>query len=382
MLRALRERSSLGFYEIQPVEVTSMREGELIILLGAGASVDAGIPASGQMITKLEELLETDQSWGDYRQLYHFVKASLISSEVMKGRAPSTPDIERVVNTLSELEKNTGCALYPFISGWHQRLVELAGREFDAVKKFRSLILNRLRDWISLQSYSTTRYYEAFYRLREELKFAIRIFSLNYDLCLEKNAGVRELELGFDLKSEEWDFRRFESRDETGPDVYLYKLHGSIDWYRDGDHGNILKLSAAPQASPDLIFGTDYKMQYIDPYLFYAYELRRYSLESRVILAIGYSFRDDHINGIIAQALQNDRDRVLIAVSPTASKELAALKGVSAQCRAFDETAKDFLNALNIQSLEERAGIREADPLFDEEAVAVSEPAGQGASHD
>ena len=30
-------------------------------------------------------------------------------------------------------------------------------------------------------------------------------------------------------------------------------------------------------------------MQYIDPYLFYAYELRRYSLEAKII-AIGYSF--------------------------------------------------------------------------------------------
>jgi hypothetical protein len=334
------------------------------------------------MITKLEGLLESDQGWKDYRQLYHFVKASLISSEVMKGRTPSNPDIERVVNTLTELEKNTECGLYPFMSGWHQRLVELAGRDFEDVKRFRSLIFNRLRDWISLQNYSTTRYYEAFYRLREELKFAIRIFSLNYDLCLEKNAGVRELELGFDSESEAWDFKRFESRDETGPDIYLYKLHGSIDWYRDKDDGNTLKHSAAPHASPDLIFGTDYKMQYIDPYLFFAYEFRRYSLESRVILAIGYSFRDDHINGIIAQALQKKRDRVLMAVSPTASEDVAALKGVSAQCRPFDETAKDFLNALNIQSLEERAGIREADPLFDEEAVAVSEPVIQDASHD
>lgn len=57
-----------------------MREGELIILLGAGASVDAGIPASGQMITRVEELLNSDKEWADYRQLYQFIKASLISS--------------------------------------------------------------------------------------------------------------------------------------------------------------------------------------------------------------------------------------------------------------------------------------------------------------
>jgi SIR2-like domain len=179
--------------------------------------------------------------------------------------------------------------------------------------------------------------------------------------------------LGFDPKSETWDFRRFESREETSPDIYLYKLHGSIDWYRDKDQGNILKLSAAPHASPDLIFGTDYKMQYIDPYLFYAYEFRRYSLESRVILAIGYSFRDDHINGIIAQALQNNPNRILLAVSPSASKDLVTLEAVKAQCLFFDQTAATFLNTIDISSLEEQVGIREADTLFEEEAIMTSE---------
>lgn len=354
-----------------------MREGELIILLGAGTSVEAGIPASRQMIAEVETLLDSDQTWKSYRQLYQFVKASLIGAEVMRGKAVSEPDIERVVNTLSELAKNTECALYPFMSGWHQRLIELAGNDFKEVKAFRSLILHRLRDWISLESYSKTRYYEAFFKLREELKFAIRVFSLNYDLCLENNTNGRELEVGFDPQSEVWDFRRFESREETAPDIYLYKLHGSINWYRDRSQGNILKISAAPHASPDLIFGTDYKMQYIDPYLFYAYELRRFSLESKVILAIGYSFRDDHINGIIAQALQNDPARVLIAVSPNASKDVVAVKEVSTQCRAIDKTAAAFLTGVTIKSLEETAGIRETDPLFDE---APSNSIGDGSA--
>lgn len=347
-----------------------MREGELIVLLGAGASVDAGIPASHQMITEVEKFLKEDKGWETYRRLYQFVKASLIGADVMQGRPYFEPDIERLVNTLTELAKNTECNLYPFIGGWHQRLIELAGRDFKEVKDFRSKILHQLRDWISLDSYATTRYYEAFFRLRDELKFAIRVFSLNYDLCFEKNAQGRELELGFDPRSEVWDFRRFESREETSPDIYLYKLHGSIDWYRDKGQGGVLKLSAAPHASADLIFGTDYKMQYIDPYLFYAYEFRRFSLESKVILAIGYSFRDDHINGIIRQALQNDPNRVLIAVSPMAAECISSMEAVSAQCHAVPKTAATFLNAISIKEIEEVAGIGEADPLFDEDATA------------
>jgi hypothetical protein len=43
-----------------------MREGDLIILLGAGSSVEAGIPASSEMVTKVESLLQHDQHWKPY----------------------------------------------------------------------------------------------------------------------------------------------------------------------------------------------------------------------------------------------------------------------------------------------------------------------------
>jgi hypothetical protein len=318
------------------------------------------------MVAKVEDLLQGDEHWKRFRDLYQCIKASLIAADVMKGRPCATPDIERLVNTLAELEKNTDCTLYPFISGWHQRVLTLAGEDFNHVKAFRRLIVKQLRDWIAINSYARSDYYEGFYRLRDELNFAVRIFSLNYDLCLERWAGDRPLEMGFDRERESWDFRRFESRDEEAPHVYLYKLHGSITWYRDRVEGNILKLSETPQSEPDLIFGTDYKMQYIDPYLFYAYELRRYSLEAKVILTIGYSFHDEHINGIITQALQNDRNRVLLAISPDATTAVQQLGTAGAQYRGHNETAAEFLRDVTIARLEELAGIPKVGMPFTE----------------
>ncbi len=314
-----------------------MREGDLITLLGAGCSVEAGIPASSQMVTSVEKLLQADDGWKPHSALYQWIKASLVGADVIKGKAYAQPDIERIVNTLSELEKNTDCTLYPFISGWHQRVCELAGRDFENIKTFRRLIVKQLRDWIAINSYARADYYEGFYRIRDELNFAIRIFSLNYDLCLEYNAKDRPLEIGFERSTETWDFRRFEAREEVSPHIFLYKLHGSITWYRDKQQGNILKLAASPHPEPDLIFGTDYKMQYIDPYLFYAYELRRYSLESKIILTVGYSFRDEHINGIIMQALRHDPHRVLVAVSPDASEAIKQLGHSGPQYRPVDQ---------------------------------------------
>lgn len=64
-----------------------------------------------------------------------------------------------------------------------------------------------------------------------------------------------------------------------------------------------------------LIFGTSYKLQYVDPFLFLAYELRRWTLDAaRLIVCIGYGFDDDHINGILQQSLRQNRERKLLAV--------------------------------------------------------------------
>ena len=65
----------------------------------------------------------------------------------------------------------------------------------------------------------------------------------------------------------------------------------------------------------DLIFGRDFKLEAADPYLFYAYELRRHSLETRLIVCIGYGFGDPHINKILTQSLQRDEARRLLVIA-------------------------------------------------------------------
>jgi hypothetical protein len=97
----------------------------------------------------------------------------------------------------------------------------------------------------------------------------------------------------------------------------LYKLHGSTDWHYEND---ILTFSDEPGAIDNkdaaIIFGSTYKLQYRDPFLFLAYEFRKWTLASRIIIAVGYGFGDEHINRIILQALKHDQGRVLLSVNP------------------------------------------------------------------
>ncbi len=55
----------------------NFRQNDIIFLLGAGASVDAGVPTSFTMIQQVEALLKEDEEWKQYKKLYDFVKSSI-----------------------------------------------------------------------------------------------------------------------------------------------------------------------------------------------------------------------------------------------------------------------------------------------------------------
>ena len=139
-------------------------------------------------------------------------------------------------------------------------------------------------------------------------------FTLNYDKLIEENLKKdMVIERGFDPATREWNYKLFSPTDEE-PDIYLYKLHGSVDWEREKQTQIVKETDSIPN-TPELIFGVQYKMQYIDPYLFLFSEFRHYSLQTKLLVTIGYSFSDEHINSIISQALLNSRDTKLYVVT-------------------------------------------------------------------
>ena len=337
------------------------RENEIIVLLGAGCSADAGIITSKDMVKEVEQLLGK-QDWAKFRELFNYAKSSINYADGIKGKFSDSVDIERLVNVLAELEKKDSCILFPFIGGWDPKLVEIAGYKFEIVTEFREKIVNQLSKWVTLDDDRMASYFTKFYELATEYNYSLRVFSLNYDLCLEKHIPQgMQLERGFDQALRTWDWRRFEPREEYQPNIYLYKLHGSLDWEREEEKGNIIREVDKIPDSPDLIFGVDYKLQYIDPYLFYAYEFRKYSLESKVILVIGYSFNDEHINGILRQAISSLDTRKLYVVDLTVTKEdvesrLPWKDEKQRQIIVKNCKAKEFLEGIDLATLENNVG--------------------------
>ena len=299
---------------------TMFKNNEIIVLLGAGASVEAGIPDSNEMVHKIEHLVSNDSDtdidrWRDFRDLYNYIRSSIFYADGLDGIfGDNVPfNIERLVNILDELHKKERHALYPFVGAWNPKLLDVAGNEFEKVRDFRSAIIRILRNkWVVLPQRESATYYAGLLKFQKEYEYPLRVFSLNYDLCVEETCGYEKVQRGF--SDRKWDWRLFDETSDDPVPLLLYKLHGSVDWNFDED-GRVT-YSDTPSTIRDeevaLIFGTSYKLQYVDPFLFLAYELRRWTLDAaRVIVCIGYGFNDDHINGILQQSLRQNHQQPL-----------------------------------------------------------------------
>jgi hypothetical protein len=273
------------------------------------------------MIHDIEQRLPI-HDWAGFRDLYHQIKSGIFYAAGIRGRFNSDVpyNIETLVNTLYELERNEDHPIYPFVAAWNSRLLAHAGDNFGRVREFRKRIVSELQTWVQPETHSRDDYYQGLQRLQRELQFPLRVFSLNYDCCVEHlSRDGFVVETGFGANHDQpWEWKRFDETEgiPIRAQIYLYKMHGSIDWKRD-DAGNLVRVRYSGRnidpTQLQVIFGRDFKLEAADPYLFYAFEFRRCTLDATVIVVIGYGFGDEHINKMLAQAFRRDpRKRLLV----------------------------------------------------------------------
>jgi hypothetical protein len=278
-------------------------------------------------------------------------------------------NIETLVNTLLELERNEEHPLYPFIAAWNSRFVALAGPDFSQVRDFRRLILAELKGWMCPEDESKSTYYQKLITLQQELTHPLQIFSLNYDLCVEGlNQTDFHVETGFPDYGPAhcWDWERFEDSNNVLPQIYLYKLHGSINWKRHSETKKLFSVRQIETVDADkmeVIFGRDFKLEAGDPYLFFLYQFRELTLGAKLIAAIGYGFGDGHINKMLAQSLRSDSQRRLLVVQRCVDADMANRKKVEVatllelgedlrnQVVIMQGTAKEFLETQELSKV-------------------------------
>jgi SIR2-like domain len=297
----------------------NFRANEIIFLLGAGASIEAEIPGSIEMIRDIENFIKTKNDWEEFSKLYNYIKSSIYHGEGINGRFDREVNynIEKLANTLSEIDKKEEHIIYPFVASWDKRLSELAGHDFGNISKFKQKILVQLQTWICRDEYNKASYYKKMMEFRDDYQFPLRIFTLNYDLCIEETCTHSKIETGFDDRSI-LDLSRFntDEGEQGNIDIFLYKLHGSINWYEEsGD----VKCTRSPRGishdKMEIIFGTTQKFRYKEPYLTALTSFKVFTSTSKLIVVIGYSFADEHINYILKNTLSLNSDTKILVVS-------------------------------------------------------------------
>lgn len=334
-----------------------------IFLLGAGASFDAKIPISSQMIDNVESLIKTNKDWKDYQDLYYCIKSGIINAAGILGNfSDNIVNIETLVNTMDELLKSYEHPLYPFIGSWIPRLTEVCGDKFINIRRLKSLIVKELcNTWTKCEYQEYSDYYKGFLRLQQEMNFPLSIFSLNYDMCLENTIGKEKVQRGFN-KRHEWEWQIFDDENNIEEPILLYKLHGSMDW-KKLKTGTVQESNNVSPEDTAIIFGTSYKLQYIDPFLYLVNMLRKKTLDKRTenIICVGYSFNDEHINGIISQAMKTNLTQRIISISPVKENEeelericsrLSLDKEEKNRILAVNDSAKNWLDNVSCNVIE------------------------------
>jgi hypothetical protein len=164
-----------------------------------------------------------------------------------------------------------------------------------------------------------------------------RVFTTNYDLCLELAAKEKRMPIldGFDLITPrtfdgrwfDYDFVRRSTR-EGAPDYlesvfHLYKLHGSVDWHRSSDG-----IFRDPETkTPYLIYPRDEKFaqSFEQPFL---EMMSRFQTALRekdtALILVGFGFNDHHLNQPIYHALATNPNFKLLVVDYSPEAKLAS----------------------------------------------------------
>ncbi len=164
-----------------------------------------------------------------------------------------------------------------------------------------------------------------------------RIFTTNYDRCVEHAAKFRRMPIldGFDLVTPQtfdgrwfdYDFVRRNSR-EGAPDYldsvfHLYKLHGSVDWHQSDD-GSIIRKTKTTK--PFLIYPRESKfaLSFDQPFL---EMMSRFQMALRekdtALLLMGFGFNDHHLNQPIYHALATNPNFKLVVLDRSPEAKLA-----------------------------------------------------------
>jgi hypothetical protein len=311
------------------------------VFIGAGASKYFDIPTMKEFPEDFEKYLG-DNGESDEKRLYKQINVNL--------KEDGDLDLEAILTLLEDLSEKERfdrrfehpSILYLLEERQLNKIHELIEFNFKHHGKVAKRLKEKLKWFIRKKCFpenfkdKISLYTEFFDSIMPDRNFKeqvkkpqtkgrhCEIFTTNYDLCIENYCRMikmpykngEKLTNGKDIVSiSKKSNKEFYSNDYSG--FQIYKLHGSINWYkiRDSDIRNVIKWTIAPLEvgaktfdyteieSELIIYPVQEKQIYKDPFSDMFIRLKE-SLElSDYCFVVGYSFRDEEIRGIFDDAM-------------------------------------------------------------------------------
>jgi hypothetical protein len=359
------------------VSVGNRDRDRVVVLLGAGASRDAGLPLTEELARRLVEdfdaelngMVQWDRNLPRQKSVVralHAVYGAMVAHATSRGESPLTAvNVERLVSAVRLLRDRSDHEVTPFVAEWLRVIQEIDSHplsvsdsdlektlSLDLDHGFRSSGLSEKIAQIArdinmpgdgdvfrdlerqllqrvtkiLANPSTVDYLSPLMDLAASQRGGLNIATLNYDTTVEMVAH----QAGVSINTGFHGWRPGESPSFFPIDgvINLLKIHGSVDWTRrrrnshSPEHNTFTQFvyedEADPMnnADPLIIVGDREKLTAEGPTLGLMRAFEKALLEADRLVVVGYSFRDAHINTVVANWLGAEAHRTITILDP------------------------------------------------------------------
>jgi hypothetical protein len=335
-------------------EVLKKRQSErekLVIIVGAGASVPMGIPAMKGFTKEFEKHCNEEKSI----DLYTKYSLRYLKKVAHLGRYWDLEELLLRVRELKNAENSAITKMY--------RKFSYKGNS-KSKDKFDQKILALTQDYSELEREllrfirekcirpdieKGVEIYSNLFKLSKN--FDLEIFTTNYDPIIENVCDKMNISYadGFKPKGNTGYFTWTpESLNSEG--LNLFKLHGSITWYKDSN-GRIIKfpidISDRRDVQSVIIYPAGYKELFNPPFNRLYFEFSKSIFNSTNCLAIGHSFRDPYMRELLYEKIKQESYKLTI-VDPVATsiknKKFDKSKKVVSVCMKIEDWTENKLD--------------------------------------
>jgi SIR2-like domain len=199
---------------------------ELMLFLGAGASVPAKIPGVEKMVELFLKYL-VDEHYSKHLNVIKDIVSILNDWTNKKDRKV---DIELLLEAIEKLENRDDDTLPLFYENKKEIIQKIDDLYLNTDEKI--LVSDIVKRFIKSETGKVDIEVDYLNGLLELMEYhkPLDIFSTNYDVCIERFCNLNKKRY-FDGFEEEWNPEKFKDQ-QKDKDILLYKLHGSVTWSR------------------------------------------------------------------------------------------------------------------------------------------------------